>query len=231
MIGTQNKNSEDLNKTAEKSPFQPPFLDVVAPNSGTRYVWPLLLILIAVAMAIARFPLLSNSAQISWIQYKLIMLSLVVGGCGWLLAIIKKSRRKIVGLAFLLLGLILFSFFLATGLDRSRFLPLRGDTLILVVSMITIGMILLIAKKINLFTILGSLMIVSGLIHFFGMFANAAGVPFPISFFIRMNLLFWGGWILYFLGKKPPPARFFVYLLIVFVVMFFLTLILISFIH
>lgn len=231
MIESQDQDNKDLNKALGKSLVQPSFLNVVSPNPGTRYVWPLLLILISVVMAVTRISLMSNSVWISWIQYKIIMLFLAISGFGWLFAIKKNQKCKIMGRASLTFSLLLFSFFLTAESDKIRFFPIRGDTIILVAFLFAIGMLFLFAKAIHPITILGLLMIVFGLAHLFGMFVNAAGVPFPDSFFVRMIILFLGGWILFFLGKNLPPVRFFWNMLVIFVVIFVLFLMVINVIH
>jgi len=182
-------------------------------------------------MAIVRYPLMLNSARISWVQYKLIMFLLAMAGFGWLMAINRKSRRKVAGIACIILSLLLFSFFLTAGSDRTGFFPIGLYSIILAALLLTTGMVLCTARVINPFTILGSLMIAAGLLHFLGMFGNAAGVPLPNGFFIRMILLYLGGWVLYFLGKKPTTARFLWNMLILFGVTFILFLMIISVIH
>jgi hypothetical protein len=230
-MSTPYQDSKDLNKALGESLVRPSFFDIDSPNPGTRYVWPLLLILIPVVMAVMRISLMSNSAWISWIQYKIILLLLAIFGFGWLLAIKKNRKRKIMGMASLTFSLLLFSFFLTAESDRTRFFPIRGSTIILVAFLFAIGMLFLFAKEIHPITILGLLMIVFGLAHLLGFLANAAGVPFPDSFFVRMIILLLGGWILFFLGKNLPPVRFFWNTPVIFVVIFVLFLMVIGVIH
>jgi hypothetical protein len=134
-------------------------------------------------------------------------------------------------LACLTFSLLLVSFFFTEGSDRTGLFPIGRSSIILAALLFATGMVLFMARKINLFTILGSLMIAAGLLHLLGMLGNAAGVPFPNSFFIRMILFYLGGWILYFIGKKPTTARFLLNMLILFAVTFILFLMIISVIH
>jgi hypothetical protein len=230
MVELQGKKKEALKKSPQDQEKQLQLPLFSSPSdSGLRNVWPLLLILAAIAMSIIRLTLLTKSEMISWTQYKIIMILLTTIGFSWLLSVNKKHWRKILGYGLLTLSILLFSLFISTGSDKARSLNTYG--LFINAFLFTIGIVLSLTKNINFFTILGSLMVTAGLLHFMGALSNAAGVELPSGFYIRMILLFWSGWIIYFLGKKPTTKRFIMNMIILIIATITIFLMIISVIH
>ncbi len=199
-----------------------------AANLGKRSAWPMLLIIASLAMAIIRFPLMLQLGRLPSTLYKVIALLLATVGFGLRLKSKNDRWRKTIGYACFTFGFLLFSlFFLATDMPSTIGLL----TLIMVVLLLACGIVFSLAQKNSPLCFLGALMVMVGLGHILAIFGNSAGVQLPVIFFIRLNVLYWGGWILFFTGNNPTPKSILTNTLIVFGITFISFLILMGFIH
>jgi len=197
-------------------------------NSASKDVLPILFILGSILMAVTRFTLMTTSRKYPWAAYKIVMMLLAIAGFGWL----KRNHpdnENLIGYSFFAFSFLFITLFYNGGSDRG--VIVGGGALLLAIFSIAAGIVFSFAKKTSIVTLLGSFMVAVGIIHILGLIGNAAGVELPPSYMLRMNILFWAGWILVFIGKKPTAKEFIKNMLFVAGISFFLFILIFAIVH